>query len=93
MPNFSLSNVYVAGRRFSGVVQAEDEKNALRRFVARHARELGVDVAASIVQAKKIGGFKAGQFTVPEKSDLKAELDELVPDPNDYTDWPAMRRS
>jgi len=48
---WTLSNVLVAGRRLNGEAWGKDESEAVRRFAARNARDLHVDVSAAVAGA------------------------------------------
>lgn len=47
-----LTNVLIAGRRYSGKASGRDAAEAARHFAARKARELKVDIATAIETAK-----------------------------------------
>jgi hypothetical protein len=87
--HFEFENVLVGGRRLSGSATGKDETEALRRFVAKHARTLGVDVTYAITQAAKARGYRVKK----RDQEVAQKVDQLLPDPEeDYTEWPAMRR-
>jgi ribosomal protein L31E len=87
--HFEFENVLVGGRRLSGSATGKDAAEALRRFVAKRARELGVDVTYAINQAATAKGFRVKK----RDPEVASKVDQLLPDPeDDYTEWPAMRR-
>lgn len=84
---FKLSNVLVAGRRMSGTATGHTADEAVRRFAAKQARELGADVPAAIVRAAQAKGYTASVVD----DTVNREADRLLPAPDrDYTDWPMM---
>ncbi len=87
---FQLTNVLVAGRRLSGSVTGVDLRDAVRRFAAREARQLGADPVDAMQQALRVGGYRVmGTPAAARRTD-----DELVGTAaRSYTDWPAMRES
>jgi hypothetical protein len=65
---WKISNVLVAGRRVSGEAWGRDPAEAVRRFAARTAHDLRVDVAAAIAGAARDTLKKVEVLTSPKVS-------------------------
>jgi len=93
---YRFENVLIAGRRVDGSADGRTEDEALRAFAATVARDLRVDVAMAIAQAR--ADKRKRVFLTPEPlakptEPLRGRTQFLsMLDDSPYVEWPAMLR-